>query len=65
MKFRYKGCTYRTELMSDHDKVLLKDVIEAAKAKENLKRLAAKIDKDTDEKKPVNRLPYDKKRLIK
>ena len=47
MKFRYRNCTYNTDTLSDADKVLMKEEIQAAKIK-----LAAKISKPEKVKEP-------------
>ena len=61
MKFTYKGTTYNTDFMTEADKLVLKDVIEAFEAKFKIKHIEAKINKVEEESKPVNKLPFDKK----
>lgn len=61
MKFVYKGTSYNTDIMSEADKLVLKDVIEAFEAKLKVRHIENKINKSEEESKPVNKLPFDKK----
>lgn len=59
MKFRYKGCVYNTETMSEQDKEHLKDVIELAECKEKDKIISANELKKSIEH--AKKLPTTKK----
>jgi hypothetical protein len=50
MKFVYKGCTYRTENLTDERKKLMSKEIETAKKKAERLKIVKKVVSDTNEK---------------
>lgn len=48
--------------MTDADKLALKDIIKAFEAKMKVRHIENKINKSEEESKPVNKLPFDKKK---
>lgn len=62
MKFVYKGCSYNTDTMNEADKALFKDIIEAKEKAVKEGQIILKAEKKELENKPVNKLPFDKKK---
>lgn len=62
MKFVYKHCSYDTDSMNEADKALFKEIIEAKEKAVKEGQIIMKAEKKELESKPINKLPFDKKK---